>query len=174
MFKRFFFLVFRNEMLHDVSTGLLTGLLSVFLVMYAFQPDRPYPTWVLRPADEPWMLVLVLLIVGILLWWDRLVGVLAVLCVLAVLMDIFVLTRSKEQMLTTSINLVPGLGEKFENQILPREDQVSKKWTVNEKPDPYMLRSNKHVDGNDTNALAKASGVPLNNAGEEQYPLFTA
>lgn len=70
MFKRFFFLVFRNEMLHDVSTGLLTGLLSVFLVMYAFQPDRPYPTWVLRPADEPWMLVLVLLIVGILLWWD--------------------------------------------------------------------------------------------------------
>lgn len=181
-------------LVHDTVAGLLAGLLAVFLVIYAFQPNRPYPSWVLEPAESPWMFILIFVAIWFLFKWDYVVGVLVVLCVLAVVLDLMVFARlaperTQEGLYVPSIDIVPGLGrilagegegEKFENQkvrpvTLEKKDQVSKRWTVNTKPDPYMLRNNNYVDGNDVNELGMVSGVPLDADGlraADNYPLF--
>ena len=181
---------------HDTAAGLLAGLLSVFLVVYAFQPNRPYPSWVLEPAESPWIFIVIFVAIWFLFKWDYLVGILAILCVLAVVLDLMLFARfapskTQEGLYVPSINLVPGLdsilagdvgekGETFENQktrpvTLAKEDQVSKKWTVNTEPDPFMLRTNSYVDGNDVYTMGMVSGVPLGAATmreADNYPLF--
>jgi hypothetical protein len=177
--------------IHDTVAGLFAGLLSVFLVIYAFQPNRPYPSWVLEPAERPWIFIMIFIAIWFLFKWDYLVGVLAILCILAVVLDLMVFARmvpekTQEGLYVPSISLVPGLDkilteeEMFENQkvvpvTLTKEEQVSKRWTINTKPDPYMLRINNYVDSSDVYTLGGASGMPLGSdilKGANNYPLF--
>lgn len=170
--------------LHDAAAGLLAGLLSVFLVIYAFQPDRLYPAWVLEPAESPWIFLVLFVVAWFLFKWDYTVGILTILCLIALVLDIVVFSRDvgNEGLYVPSIDLVPGLqgiltAEGFENQknvpvVLQKEEQVSKRWAVNREPDPYLLRENAYVDGNDVYESAMTSGVPLSDASlRDSYPL---
>lgn len=177
-----------QQILHDVPAGFLVGLLSVFLVVYAFQPNRPYPSWVLAPAEQPWIFILIILAIIYLIRWDYLVGLLAVLCVLAVILDLVIFTaagssdkKGKEGLYIPSISLIPDLGkgkEGFDNQkvvpkVLPEDDQVSKKWTTNESPSPYELSRNSTVGSSENSKHAMASGVPLSYLNDKgYYPIF--
>jgi len=170
--------------LHDAVAGLLAGLLSVFLVIYAFQPNRPYPSWVIEPAERPWIFLILFVLIWFLFKWDYTVGILAILCLLAVILDIIVFSGNDEGLYVPSIDLVPGLQgmlgtEEFENQktvpvVLQKEEQVSKKWTVNNEPIPYLLRHNSYVNSNDVNMSAMTSGVPVSDMillKSDNYPL---
>lgn len=163
--------------IHDMFAGLLAGIMSVFLVIYAFQPNRPYPSWMLEPAEKPWLFVIILIAIVYLLKWDYLVGILVLLFTLAVVLDMMVFTRQitdvmeiPEPLFTPSIDLVSSLktNERFDNQknepeILQKRDQVSKKWTINLQPEPYQLRHNPSVDDNDDDRKLEESiaGKPL-------------
>lgn len=81
----------------DIFAGLLAGLLSVFLVVYAFQPNRPYPSWILEPAEQPWIFILILIAIVYLFKWDYMIGVLALLCVLAVILDLVIFTSASNK-----------------------------------------------------------------------------
>lgn len=149
--------------LHDLAAGMLVGLFSVFLVMYAFQPTRPYPSWILQFAEQPWIFFLLLAVFVYLLRWDYIVGVLGVICMLAVLLDLMVFTSAKttkERMFVPSISLIPEK-EGFGSEVLPDEEQVSKRWTVNDTPAPRDLMRNNAVDPHDTSLLGARAGVPL-------------
>lgn len=181
---------------HDILAGLLAGVLSVFLVIYAFQPNRPYPSWMLEPAEKPWIFVLIMLAVVFALKWDYLVGILLLLFVIAVVFDMIVFTRQiadnmdldmPEPLFTPAINLIPSIStlksqerfddQKAEPQILAKTDQISKVWTKNLQPDPYELRHSEDVFNNDVKTQATISGKPLFDASIEvspisYYPIF--
>lgn len=177
--------------IHDIASGLMAGLLSVFLVLYAFQPSRPYPSWVLEPAERPWLFVVIAIGLVYLVKWDYAVGVLALLFVLAVVFDIILLTspsininEKTESLYTPSISLIPAVSklqkEQFDNQkvvpvVLPKDEQVSKRWSVSLKPTPHELKANDYVDMNDAHGQASRSGIPLSNSmleASNTYPLF--
>lgn len=162
---------------HDAAAGIVSGILAVFLVVYAFQPNRPYPSWILEPAEKPWMFVLILIVIGLLFKWDYLVATLALLFMLAVVLDIIVFTRQitdtmeiSETLFTPAISLLKS-SELFKNEseILQREDQVSKQWTINKEPDPYHLRRNAMVGENDQGTEA---GEPLFDAPVQSVPYY--
>lgn len=183
-----------KAMIHDLSAGFIAGFISVFLIIYAFQPNRPYPSWMLEPVDQPWMLILILIIIFLLFHWDYLIGILLTLFVLAIVFDVIVLTKAKvtetdEPMYTPAIQLLPASfmpptelftskTESFENQkvrpeILPTEDQISKKWTINLQPDPQDLKRNREVNKREMKNTAAVSGKPVDDAIQaDHYPLF--
>lgn len=151
-----------NTTTHDIFAGLLAGFMSVFLIIYAFQPNRPYPSWMLEPAEKPWLFVIIIITIVYLLKWDYLIGILVLLFTLAVILDIIIFTRQitdvmeiPEPLFTPSIDLIPSLkiserfGNKNDQEMLQKRDQVSKKWTINLQPEPYQLRHNPSVDDND-------------------------
>ena len=163
---------------HDAVAGFLAGSLSVFLVVYAFQPNRPYPSWMLEPAEKPWMFFLIILVTIWLFRWDYLVGILFLLFVLSLTLDVIVFTRQitdtmeiSQSLFTPAINLIPSIktlqgGDQFDNQkndpeILKEKDQVSKKWTINIEPDPYSLRRNQIVDKKEPDNQSYIPGKPL-------------
>lgn len=162
--------------LHDLTAGLLAGLFSVFLVLYAFQPTRPYPSWILEPAEQPWIFVLFMIVLVYLFRWDYMVGVLGLLCLLAVVLDLVVFTAS-DASFVPAISLIPiQKAESFGNEVIP---EVSKKWTVNEKPTPQDLMRNREVDPNRQADLGLYAGTPLSSLSEPNvqeasyYPLFS-
>lgn len=172
---------------HDVAAGLLAGIFSFFLIVYAFQPNRPYPKWLLEPADQPWVFMLIFVGIIYLVRWDYTIGVLALLCSIALVFDIIVFTQhpgSKEGLYTPAIDLLPPIsrmfGEGFKNQngapkVLPKEEQVSKKWTVTNAPTPHELSRNSDVGATELNAQASVSGVPLSSPHLDEharYPIF--
>lgn len=182
-------MAFENAVTHDLIAGFIAGFISVFLVIYAFQPNRPYPSWMLEPVDQPWIFILILLVIIFIFRWDYLIGILLILFVLAIIFDIVVLTKSEidETMYTPSIQLLPKnfmspveleTSEQFENQkmhpeIMSTAYQVSKTWTVNITPDPQDLKKNDWVNKRDIKNIATVSGKPVDNTiQEDHYPLF--
>ncbi len=177
------------DVVHDMTAGLLAGLLSVFLILYAFQPNRPYPSWMLEPAEQPWIFIVIIVAIVYLVRWDYMIGLLAILCVLAVVLDLAVFTfatsNKSEALYTPSISLIPNLTktesteEAFDNQkvvpkVLPEDEQVSKRWTVNDKPAPYELMRNNTVGSTEISKQAGLSGIPLAYLDEKgHYPIFT-
>lgn len=144
----------------DIFAGLLAGLLSVFLVVYAFQPNRPYPSWILEPAEQPWIFILILIAIVYLFKWDYMIGVLALLCVLAVILDLVIFTSASnkareiretfetqdpqepfeidEALYTPSISLIPNLSKS-------KETKDSKEGFENQKEIPKILPEDEQV-----------------------------
>jgi len=174
--------------LHDLIAGVLAGLLSVFLIIYGFQPNRPYPSWILEPAEQPWIFILILVSIVYIIQWDYTIGLMALLCVIAIVFDLIIFTNSRqydskdsEALYTPSIGLIPNMiTEVFDNQntipqVLPKDEQVSKKWTVNYEPTINELNDNQYTSGNDTNKMSLQSGLPLSDDSldmTDHYPIF--
>ena len=79
----------------DVTKGILSGIFIGILVMYSFQPQVPYPQWMLQPYENPWMFLVLIFLVVLLLAWDLRTGGLAFLIVATLVMDYYALgTRS--------------------------------------------------------------------------------
>ena len=173
---------------HDITAGVLAGLFSVFLIIYAFQPNRPYPSWMLEPAEQPWIFLLILLAIVYIIRWDYTIGLMALLCLIAIVFDLIVFTSARsynsndsEALYTPSIGLIPNMiTEVFDNQntnpkVLPKDEQKSKKWTMNYEPTIYQLQRNQYTYGNDSDKQALHSGLPLSDESlitMEQYPIF--
>jgi hypothetical protein len=70
--------------------GLTIGVLIGFILMYVLRPREPYPRWTLTPFEQPWMLVIIVLMILILFKWDILIGTLFTISMLGITMDVMV------------------------------------------------------------------------------------
>lgn len=80
-------------MIEDVLRGVITGLLTAFVVIYSLRPKVPYPKWVLISYEHPWMF---LVAIGVAAWaisWDRIIGSLLFIIVLTLILDFHMLGK---------------------------------------------------------------------------------
>lgn len=70
--------------------GLLIGILVGLIIFYVLRPREPYPLWALKPFEQPWMILIVLLVIITAFTWDITVGILLSVFVIGIAMDVMV------------------------------------------------------------------------------------
>jgi hypothetical protein len=78
-----------------VLKGLVSGILSAYLIVYALRPAVLYPDLILEIFENLWMFIILLIINYYVFVWDYTSGVMLALCVLALIFDYIVFTKNK-------------------------------------------------------------------------------
>ena len=90
MYKAF---KFNKEYLENIAKGLLAGILSAYLIIYALRPAVPYPELILEIFENKWMLLILLVINYYIYLWDYHSGAIFLLCIIALVFDYVVFTE---------------------------------------------------------------------------------
>ena len=77
----------------SIFNGFLVGILVAFTILYVFQIKNPYPSWILKTFEKPWVLVLLLFLGVIFLGFNKEAGVLIIILTLALFIDKFLFAR---------------------------------------------------------------------------------
>ncbi len=77
--------------------GIITGILSAYLLMYGLRPSVAYPDFVLEPLEHNWMFIILFIINYYMFLWDLNVATLMLLCIFALIFDILVFTHNGYQ-----------------------------------------------------------------------------
>ena len=70
--------------------GVVVGVLAAYLVLYGLRPSSPYPKWMLAAYDQPWVFIVLFIVVVQVAMWDLFAGCLAMIGFLAFTADLFV------------------------------------------------------------------------------------
>lgn len=81
------------EYLEVILKGLITGLLSAYLVLYGLRPAVPYPEIILELFENLWMFIILLILNYYTFVWDYTIGTILLLCILALIFDYIVFTN---------------------------------------------------------------------------------
>jgi hypothetical protein len=81
------------EYLEVILKGLITGLLSAYLVLYGLRPAVPYPEMILELFENLWMFIILLIFNYYTFVWDYTIGAILLLCILALVFDYIVFTN---------------------------------------------------------------------------------
>lgn len=66
---------------------IIIGVLSGYLLIYGLRPAIPYPEFVLELYDNIWLLILTIIITFYSYLWDKKIGVLLFLAIIALILD---------------------------------------------------------------------------------------
>jgi len=81
-------------MLFNIARGLLAGALGVVTVLYTFRPRVPYPKWMLKPMEHPWLMPILAIAIAFLFTIDAALGSMLILAVAAVALDMSIFGRA--------------------------------------------------------------------------------
>lgn len=81
----------------DILKGLILGFLSGFFILYTLQPAKPYPEFMLRISERPWIFVLLLAFSWILFYYDQNIALMYILIMTTIIIDIEFLGRAKAE-----------------------------------------------------------------------------
>lgn len=76
-----------------VFKGIITGILAIYVVIYALRPAVIYPDYVLDVVDNPWVFVILLIINYYVFLWDATIAILMLLTLIAMFMDVVLFTE---------------------------------------------------------------------------------
>jgi hypothetical protein len=94
-------------MINSIINGLLVGILAGFCILYVFQLSKPYPLWMLKIFEHPWIL-LIMFIIGVLLLNSNIeAGVLLLILTTALVFDKLLLLRKYPD--STKVKPIPQL-----------------------------------------------------------------
>jgi len=71
----------------------LIGLLSGYLIIYGLRPIVPYPEYILEFYDNFWLLLLLSFLNIYILIWDKTLGILLCLAIIALIFDMIILIK---------------------------------------------------------------------------------
>jgi hypothetical protein len=66
---------------------LLIGIFSGYLIIYGLRPSIPYPETILELYDNIWLLLILIIINLYVYIWDKILGVLMCLSIIALIFD---------------------------------------------------------------------------------------
>lgn len=95
--------------------GIITGILSAYLLVYGLRPSVAYPDIVLEPLEHNWIFIILMIINYYLFLWDLKIGVLMLLCIFALIFDMYVFTYNGIEKKYNIINNSPII---FDQSIL--------------------------------------------------------
>lgn len=77
----------------ELLQGLLLGFLSGFLIFYTFQPNQSYPMFITNLSNQPWVFIILFLLVWVLLYVDHRIALLLLIILIMIVIDIEFLGR---------------------------------------------------------------------------------
>lgn len=80
-------------MLNIFLKGIITGILSSYLVTIGLRPSIKYPEEILEIIDNLWILLILLLINYYVFLWDFTIGLLLSISIISLVIDIIVFTE---------------------------------------------------------------------------------
>jgi len=80
------------QYLETVIKGIISGILSAYLVIYGLRPAMPYPEYILESFENIWLFAILLIINYYIFLWDYTIGVLMLLCIIGLVFDFIVFT----------------------------------------------------------------------------------
>jgi len=80
-------------MIEEFIKYILIGFFSAYLLIYGLRPSIPYPHYILEPYEHNWMFIVIFIINYYLFIWDIKLGALMLLCVIALIFDMFLFTK---------------------------------------------------------------------------------
>jgi hypothetical protein len=82
-------------MILELFQGFILGILSGFFIFYTLQPSRPYPSWMLEWTEQPWILMILFILVCILMYVDLRIAILLFLILIMLIIDVEFLGRTQ-------------------------------------------------------------------------------
>ncbi len=81
------------ETVMKMLEGILIGVVGGLVILYGLRPSEAYPTWMLVPYDHPWVFLVLLLAIGYVAAYHRLLGGLLFLLVASLYVDLILFGR---------------------------------------------------------------------------------
>ena len=79
-----------NNIISKVLKGLITGILCAYIILFALRPSVPNPDSILEIIENKYILIPLILINYYLFEWDKLVGILFLICIISLIFDYFI------------------------------------------------------------------------------------
>jgi len=76
-----------------ILKGIVSGILSAYLILFALRPAIPYPELILEIFENKWMILVLLILNYYVFIWDYTAGALLLLCIIALIFDYIVFTE---------------------------------------------------------------------------------
>ena len=77
----------------SVFNGLLVGILAAICILYVFQIQKPYPIWILKSFEKPWVILITFILGVLILGFNKEAGVLLIIISVALFIDKFLFAR---------------------------------------------------------------------------------
>jgi len=75
------------EYFHIIFKGIITGVLSAYLLIYGLRPAIPYPEYILEFFENKWLFIILILINYYAFIYDYRIGCLLLLSIIALVFD---------------------------------------------------------------------------------------
>lgn len=79
-----------NNIIYKVIKGIITGILCGYIILFALRPSVPNPDCILEIIENKYILIPLILINYYLFEWDKLVGILFLICIISLIFDYFI------------------------------------------------------------------------------------
>ena len=70
---------------------IIIGFLSAYLLIYGLRPSVPYPEYILEFYENFWLLLILLILNFYLYLWDKKIGILLCLSIIALIFDMIMI-----------------------------------------------------------------------------------
>lgn len=80
-------------MLNLILKGIITGILSSYLITIGLRPSIKYPEEILEVIDNLWIFLIILLINYYVFLWDVTIGLLLLISIISLIVDIIIFTE---------------------------------------------------------------------------------
>ena len=88
----------------DILKGVISGILSSYLLIYGLRPSVQYPEYILDLFENKWVFILLIICNYYLFVWDYTSGCLLLLGIVSLVMDYIIFTeRSSEENTTKDL-----------------------------------------------------------------------
>lgn len=81
------------DCIDSILKGFVSAVLIAFLLLYGLRPAVMYPDSILEIVDNPWIVIIILIINYYFLLWDKTIGLLMLLTIIALLLDLLLFTE---------------------------------------------------------------------------------
>jgi hypothetical protein len=109
-----------NIYIEDIFKGILTGILTSYLIILGMRPAAIYPDDILDIIDNPWIFLILFIVNYYILFWDFTIGLLLFLTLIALILDIIIFTNGdfiKDNMNIVNTNFFNTSFKMEENKI---------------------------------------------------------
>ena len=79
-----------NNIIYKVLKGIIAGILCGYTILFALRPSVPNPDCILEIIENKYILIPLILINYYLFEWDKLVGILFLICIISLIFDYFI------------------------------------------------------------------------------------
>jgi Ca2+/Na+ antiporter len=95
--------------IEDILKGVISGILSSYLIVYGLRPSVQYPDYILDMFENKWVFILLIICNYYIFIWDNTCGCLMLLGIVSLMMDYIIFTERSNNSDNTTRDLLHDL-----------------------------------------------------------------